>query len=128
MCLWDITRYSCKAETAALIDRCPLLGSCLPHIRQTLHTTATCNLCVEAFWWREHDAVMEWVASEKERLESIAEVEEGGSDESDGKADVILGATQGDVIADVEDSSTTGAMRGNGNGKTDGLRARSTTL
>ncbi len=48
MCIYDATHYACTAEDMVLVQQCPCLPHCLPHIRQTLFRTAVCRLCAIA--------------------------------------------------------------------------------
>ncbi|TKA80422.1 hypothetical protein B0A55_03391 [Friedmanniomyces simplex] len=48
MCIYDATHYACTAEDITLVQQCPCLPHCLPHIRQTLFRTAVCRLCAIA--------------------------------------------------------------------------------
>ncbi|KAK0247257.1 hypothetical protein LTR91_025152 [Friedmanniomyces endolithicus] len=48
MCIYDATHYACTAEDMVLVQQCPCLPDCLPHIRLTLFRTAVCHLCAIA--------------------------------------------------------------------------------
>ncbi|KAK1823720.1 hypothetical protein LTR12_001906 [Friedmanniomyces endolithicus] len=48
MCIYDATHYACTAEDMILVQQCPCLPHCLPHVRQTLFRTAVCRLCAIA--------------------------------------------------------------------------------
>ncbi|KAK1066636.1 hypothetical protein LTR74_007006 [Friedmanniomyces endolithicus] len=48
MCIYDATHYACTAEDMILVQQCPCLPHCLPHIRQTLFRTTVCRLCAIA--------------------------------------------------------------------------------